>query len=118
MSENIIQRDMAEMIGDDWLLGHGLLEPLSFDSLSDAVKFTGRNNCALCFNILVKRFNHETGKYNAYCPECDSLIYSHNHISQKRVDEIQDISRSATYEQKADDTERKSEQQILDELGF
>lgn len=115
---NILDRDKAEMIGDDWLLGHGLLEPLSFDSLSDVHQFTKRNNCALCFSILVKRFNPETGKYNAYCPECDSLVYSHNHISRKRVEEIQEVNQTATYQRKGEETERRTEQQILDELGF
>lgn len=115
---NILDRDKAEMIGDDWLLGHGLLEPLSFDSLSDVLQFTKRNNCALCFSILVKRFNPDTGKYNAYCPECDSLIYSHNHISQKRVDEINEVNQTAAYQRKGEETERRTEEQILDELGF
>jgi len=115
---DIIRMEMAEMIGDDWLLGHGLLEPLSFDNLSDVHQFTKGNNCALCFGILTKRFNHDTGKYNAYCPECDSLIYSHNHISRKRVEEIQEVNQTATYQRKGEELERRTEQQILDELGF
>ena len=115
---DIVRMEMAEMIGDDWLLGHGLLEPLSFDSLSDVHQFTKWNNCALCFSTLVKRFNSETGKYNAYCPECESLIYKHNHISQKRVDEINEVNQTAAYQRKGEETERRTEQQILDELGF
>ena len=93
-----------------------LLAPLRMTH-ADAALFARDNVCALCLGYLFLR-DIEHDVYELECLECGKIM-AHNYISKHIKDRIEQNNSAARIEMAMEDHKpRRSEADILKELGF
>ena len=97
-----------------------LLAPLEFTH-ADLLHFIRDRACALCRGHYLEVIVY--GKNHAICAICGELAFEHNHVSKSTLKLLENEERVTRQELhgeriKAHPEKRRSEEQILKELGF
>lgn len=93
-----------------------LLAPLEFDEI-EIGKFIRDHVCALCYGRLISK-HADDRKWSANCIT-HGAIMDHNHVHRSQAEKADQNERMGLLELRdLQDKERRSEAEILEELGF
>ncbi len=96
------------------LFDNNLLDPLTFEE-GEIELFIRDNSCGLCGGHLFSMHAPDR-KYTAHCPE-HGAVTEHSHTSKYKAEQAKDNTRAGKSELRQP-REKRSEKEILKELGF
>jgi arylamine N-acetyltransferase len=116
MSEQEFERQ--ERIGDDWITSaRDYLEPIAYADEAMANKFSRTHCCAVCMAQLTYKRDYLSDGYVVICEEHGEITKS-NTVTNQQAQLALDSARMGSIEMNAAGKPKRSEAEILSELGF
>ena len=116
MSEQEFERQ--ERIGDDWLLGSSnYLDPIAYADFALADKFARGHACAVCLAHLTVKVDYLADGYIVVCPQCGEITRS-NTVTNHKAELAEDNTHMGKIEIAAANAPRRTEEEIMKDMGF
>ncbi len=116
--QNPQEQERRELIGDDFFLtSRDYLEPICFADFSAADKFARGHRCAECLTQLTYKVDYITDGYIVICPTCGEITKSST-ITNHQAEVVESNIHAGRLEIAAANAPKRTEEQILKELGF
>jgi hypothetical protein len=97
-----------------------LVEPLTFDTWTEAQDYARRHYCAFCQNILIPGYkdkkNWKSSKLTVYCTE-HGIMYEHTVTSKRKAQHIE-VEKWKGAGELREHPEPRNEKDILADLGY